>query len=154
RTAVESGVNAGHPVHDIRVTAYDDKHHAVDSKEVAFVSAGRNAIIDAFSQAGAIVLEPIVNIEIAAPDKVMGDLTSDLSGKRGQVTGTNNAGGELTTIKGLAPLSELSDYQTRLKSVTGGQGSYSIDFSHYAPVPPHTQAQLVSKHKQPVEEEQ
>jgi elongation factor G len=147
-------VIAGYPVHDIRVTVYDGKHHAVDSKEVAFVSAGRKAIIDAFTKAGAIVLEPIVNIEIAAPDKFMGDLTSDLSGKRGQVTGTDSAGGELTTIKGMAPLSELADYQTRLKSVTGGQGSYSIDFSHYAPVPPHTQAQLVSKHKQPVEEEQ
>jgi len=154
KMALDSGVIAGYPVHDIRVTVYDGKHHAVDSKEVAFVSAGRKAIIDAFSKAGAIVLEPIVNIEIAAPDKFMGDLTSDLSGKRGQVTGTDNAGGELTTIKGMAPLSELSDYQTRLKSVTGGQGSYSIDFSHYAPVPPHTQAQLVSKHKQPVEEEQ
>jgi len=135
RMALETGVIAGYPVHDIRVTVYDGKHHAVDSKEVAFVSAGRKAIIDAFSKAGAIVLEPIVNIEIAAPDKFMGDLTSDLSGKRGQVTGTDNAGGELTTIKGMAPLSELSDYQTRLKSVTGGQGSYSIDFSHYAPVP-------------------
>jgi len=154
RMALDSGVIAGYPVHDIRVTVYDGKHHAVDSKEVAFVSAGRKAIIDAFSKAGAIVLEPVVNIEIAAPDKFMGDLASDLSGKRGQVTGTDNAGGELTTIKGMAPLSELSDYQTRLKSVTGGQGSYSIDFSHYAPVPPHTQAQLVSKHKQPVEEEQ
>jgi elongation factor G len=152
RMALDSGVIAGYPVHDIRVTVYDGKHHAVDSKEVAFVSAGRKAIIDAFAKAGAIVLEPIVNIEIAAPDKFMGDLTSDLSGKRGHVTGTDNAGGELTTIKGMAPLSELSDYQTRLKSVTGGQGSYSIDFSHYAPVPPHTQAQLVSKHKQPVEE--
>ncbi|HLQ02104.1 MAG TPA: elongation factor G [Burkholderiales bacterium] len=154
RMALDSGVIAGYPVHDIRVTVYDGKHHAVDSKEVAFVSAGRKAIIDAFSKAGAIVLEPIVNIEINAPDKFMGDLTSDLSGKRGQVTGTDNVGGDLTTIKGMAPLSELSDYQTRLKSVTGGQGSYSIDFSHYAPVPPHTQAQLVSKHKQPVEEEQ
>ncbi len=154
RMALDSGVIAGYPVHDIRVTVYDGKHHAVDSKEVAFVSAGRKAVIDAFAKAGAIVLEPIVNIEIAAPDKFMGDLTSDLSGKRGQVTGTDNAGGELTTIKGMAPLSELSDYQTRLKSVTGGQGTYSIDFSHYAPVPPHTQAQLVSKHKQPVEEEQ
>ena len=154
RMALDSGVIAGYPVHDIRVTVYDGKHHAVDSKEVAFVSAGRKAIIDAFSKAGAIVLEPIVNIEINAPDRFMGDLTNDLSGKRGHITGTDNAGGELTTIKGLAPLSELSDYQTRLKSVTGGQGSYSIDFSHYAPVPPHTQAQLVSKHKQPVEEEQ
>ena len=154
RMALDSGVIAGYPVHDIRVTVYDGKHHAVDSKEVAFVSAGRKAIIDAFSKAGAIVLEPIVNIEINAPDRFMGDLTNDLSGKRGHVTGTDNAGGDLTTIKGMAPLSELSDYQTRLKSVTGGQGSYSIDFSHYAPVPPHTQAQLVSKHKQPVEEEQ
>ena len=152
RMALDSGVIAGYPVHDIRVTVYDGKHHAVDSKEVAFVSAGRKAIIDAFSKAGAIVLEPIVNIEIAAPDKFMGDLTNDLSGKRGHITGTDSAGGELTTIKGLAPLSELSGYQMRLKSVTGGQGSYSIDFSHYAPVPPHTQAQLVSKHKQPVEE--
>jgi len=154
RMALDLGVIAGYPVHDIRVTVYDGKHHAVDSKEVAFISAGRKAIIDAFAKAGAIVLEPIVNIEINAPDKFMGDLTSDLSGKRGQVTGTDNTGGELTTIKGVAPLSELADYQTRLKSVTGGQGSYSIDFSHYAPVPPHTQAQLVSKHKQPVEEEQ
>ena len=145
RMALDSGVIAGYPVHDIRVTVYDGKHHAVDSKEVAFVSAGRKAIIDAFSKAGAIVLEPIVNIEIAAPDKFMGDLTSDLSGKRGQVTGTDNAGGELTTIKGMAPLSELSDYQTRLKSVTGGQGSYSIDFSHYAPVPRDVGTELLAK---------
>jgi elongation factor G len=154
RMALDSGVIAGYPVHDLRVTVYDGKHHAVDSKEVAFVSAGRKAVIDAFAKAGAIVLEPIVNVEIVAPDRFMGDLTNDLSGKRGHVTGTDTAGGDLTTIKGLAPLSELSDYQTRLRSVTGGQGSYSIDFSHYAPVPPHTQAQLVGKHKQPVEEEQ
>jgi elongation factor G len=154
RIALDAGVIAGYPVHDIRVTVYDGKHHAVDSKEVAFVSAGRKAIIDAFAKAAPIVLEPIVNVEIAAPDKFMGDLTSDLSGKRGHVTGTDSAGGGMTAIRGQAPLSELSDYQTRLKSVTGGQGNYSIDFSHYAPVPPHTQAQLVSRHKQPVEEEQ
>src|SRR5215813_1393953 len=131
RQVLSEGSLAGFPIQDVRVTVYDGKHHAVDSKEVAFVSAGRKAIIDAFAKAGPIVLEPIVNIEIAAPDKFISDLT---------------------TIKGMAPLSELSDYQTRLKSVTGGQGSYSIDFSHYAPVPPHTQAQLVSKHKAPVEE--
>lgn len=153
RMALDSGVIAGYPVHDIRVTVYDGKHHAVDSKEVAFVSAGRKAIIDAFAKAGPIVLEPIVNVEIAAPDKFMGDLTSDLSGKRGQITGTDSSGGDTSTIRGLAPLSELSDYQTRLKSVTGGQGTYSFDFSHYAPVPPHTQAQLVSKHKQPEDEQ-
>ena len=82
-----------------------------------------------------------------------GKRPADLSGKRGQVTGTDSAGGDMAAIRGMAPLSELADYQTRLKSVTGGHGSFSIDFSHYAPVPPHTQAQLVSKHKQPVEEE-
>ena len=154
RMALDSGVIAGYPVHDIRVTVHDGKHHAVDSKEVAFVSAGRKAIIDAFAKAAPIVLEPIVNVEIAAPDKFIGDLTTDLSGKRGHVTGTDSAGAGVTAIKGQAPLSELADYQTRLKSVTGGQGSYSIDFSHYAPVPGHTQAQLVSKHKAPEEEEQ
>jgi elongation factor G len=154
RMALDSGVIAGYPVHDLRVTVYDGKHHAVDSKEVAFVSAGRKAIIDAFARAAPIVLEPIVNVEIVAPDKFMGDLTSDLSGKRGHVTGTDTAGAGTTAIRGKVPLSELSDYQTRLKSVTGGQGSYSIDFSHYAPVPGHTQAALVSKHKQPEEEEQ
>ena len=154
RMALDSGVIAGYPVHDIRVTVYDGKSHPVDSKEVAFVSAGRKAIIDAFSKAAPIVLEPIVHIEINAPDKYMGDLTSDLSGKRGQVNGTDSAGGDTIAIKGIVPLSELADYQTRLKSVTGGQGAYSIEFSHYAPVPPHTQAQLVSKHRQPVEEEQ
>ncbi len=153
RMALDSGVIAGYPVHDIRVTVYDGKSHPVDSKEVAFVSAGRKAVIDAFAKAAPIVLEPIVNIEVAAPDKFIGDLTSDLAGKRGHVTGTDS-GGELTIIKGQVPLSELADYQTRLKSVTGGHGSYSIDFSHYAPVPPHTQAQLVSRHRQPVEEEQ
>src|SRR5256714_13747696 len=92
RMALDSGVIAGYPVHDIRVTVYDGKHHAVDSKEVAFVSAGRKAIIDAFSKAGAILLAPIVNIAIAAPRQFMGYLTSGLSGKRGQVTCTDNAG--------------------------------------------------------------
>ncbi|HEY6863216.1 MAG TPA: elongation factor G [Burkholderiales bacterium] len=153
RMALDSGVAAGYPVHDLRVTVYDGKHHAVDSKEVAFVSAGRKAAIDAISKAGAIVLEPIVNVEINAPERFMGDLTSDLSGKRGQVTGTDSAGGDLVVVRGLAPLSELADYQTRLKSVTGGQGSYSVDFSHYAPLPGHLQAQLASRHRQPVEEE-
>jgi elongation factor G len=152
RMALDAGVVAGYPVHDVRVTVYDGKHHAVDSKEVAFVSAGRKAAMDAIAKAGAIVLEPIVNVEISAPERFMGDLTSDLSGKRGQVTGTDAAGAGVV-IRGLAPLSELADYQTRLKSVTGGQGSYSVDFSHYAAMPAHLQAQLVARHRQPVEEE-
>src|SRR5260221_5215705 len=93
------------------------------------------------------MLEPIVNIEITAPDRFVGDLTSDLSGKRGQVTGTESTGGDLMSIKGMVPLSEVTGYQSRLRSVTGWQGAFTIEFRHYAPVPPQTQPQLASQFK-------
>jgi elongation factor G len=92
-----------------------------------------------------IVLEPIVEIEILGPDSAIGDLTGDLSGKRGHVTGTGQRGG-MTSITGQVPLAELNDYQSRLKSLTGGQGSYSLSFSHYAQVPPNVQQQLMGQH--------
>jgi elongation factor G len=151
--ALDHGVIAGYPVQDIRVIVYDGKHHTVDSKEIAFVSAGRKAVIDAILKASAILLEPIVNIEITAPQRFVGDLTSDLSGKRGQVTGTESTGSDLATISGHVPLSEVSEYQSRLRSMTGGQGSYSIEFSHYAPVSPQTQQQLASQFKLAKEED-
>jgi elongation factor G len=147
RQALDHGVISGYPVEDIRVIVYDGKSHAVDSKEIAFVTAGRKAVIDAILKAAPIMLEPIVNIDITAPDRYVGDLTSDISGKRGQVTGTESTGGELMSIQGMVPLSEVAEYQTRLRSVTGGQGAYTIEFSHYAPVPPQTQQQLASQFK-------
>jgi elongation factor G len=153
RQALDHGVVAGYPVEDLRVTVYDGKYHAVDSKEIAFVTAGRKAVIDAILKARPIMLEPIVNIEITAPDRFVGDLTADLSGKRGQVTGTESTGGDLMSIKGMVPLSEVSSYQSRLRSVTGGQGAYTIEFSHYAPVPPQTQQELASQFKLEREEE-
>jgi len=153
RQALDHGVVAGYPVEDLRVTVYDGKYHAVDSKEIAFVTAGRKAVIDAILKARPIMLEPIVNIEITAPDRFVGDLTADLSGKRGQVTGTESTGGDLMAIKGMVPLSEVSSYQSRLRSVTGGQGAYTIEFSHYAPVPPQTQQELASQFKLEKEEE-
>jgi elongation factor G len=153
RQALDHGVVAGYPVEDLRVIVYDGKHHAVDSKEIAFVTAGRKAVIDAILKARPIMLEPIVNIEITAPDRFVGDLTADLSGKRGQVTGTESTGGDLMSIKGMVPLSEVSSYQSRLRSVTGGQGAYTIEFSHYAPVPPQTQQELSSQFKLEREEE-
>ncbi|MEW5888224.1 MAG: elongation factor G [Pseudomonadota bacterium] len=154
RSALESGVIAGFPVEDIRVVVYDGKTHPVDGKEVAFVSAGRKAVIDAIAKAGAIVLEPIVNVAIDAPEKLVGDLTSDLSARRGHVTGTEPRGAGSVTITGQVPLAELNGYQSRLRSLTGGAGSYSMEFSHYAPVPPNVQQQLVSQHKVAREEEQ
>jgi elongation factor G len=153
RQALDHGVVAGYPVEDIRVSVYDGKSHAVDSKEIAFVTAGRKAVIDAILKASPILLEPMVTIEITAPDRFVGDLTSDLSGKRGQVTGTESTGGDLMAIQGMVPLSEISDYQSRLRSVTGGQGAYTLVFSHYAAVPPHTQQQLASQFKLEREED-
>ncbi|HXZ50196.1 MAG TPA: elongation factor G [Usitatibacter sp.] len=153
RQALDLGVVAGYPVEDIRVIVYDGKSHPVDSKEIAFVTAGRKAVIDAILKASPIMLEPIVNIEITTPDRFVGDLTSDLAGKRGQVTGTESTGGDLMAIQGMVPLSEVSEYQSRLRSVTGGQGAYTIEFSHYAPVPPQTQQQLASQFKLDREED-
>ena len=147
RQALAEGVVAGFPVHDIRVTVYDGKTHAVDGKDIAFVSAGRKATIDAVRLARPIVLEPLVNIEVLSPEESIGDLTGDLASKRGHITGTQPHADGSVAISGLIPLAELGDYQGRLKSLTGGKGSYSIAFSHYAQVPDSTQQQLASSFK-------
>ena len=147
RQALEDGVVGGFPVHDVRVIVHDGKSHSVDSKDIAFYTAGRKATIDAIRAATPIILEPVVDIEILAPDEAVGDLAGDLSSKRGQVTGTQPRGTGSMAIGGKVPLAELDDYQGRLKSLTGGQGSYSISFSHYAPVPASTQQQLASQFK-------
>ncbi|MES2582763.1 MAG: elongation factor G [Pseudomonadota bacterium] len=147
RQALADGVVAGFPVHDLRVTVYDGKTHAVDGKDIAFTLAGRKATIEAVHKAGPIVLEPLVNIEVLAPEAAIGDLTGDLSSKRGHVTGTQPRPAATAAIHGQIPLAELDDYQGRLKSLTAGQGSYSIAFSHYAQVPVQTQSQLMAAHK-------
>ena len=147
RQALAEGVVAGYPVHDLRVTVHDGKTHAVDGKDIAFTSAGRKATIDAVRQARPIVLEPLVNIEVLAPEATIGDLTGDLASKRGHVTGTEPRPSGHVAISALMPLAELGDYQGRLKSLTAGEGSYGIEFSHYAPVPDSTQQQLASKYK-------
>ena len=153
RDVLNAGPLAGFQMQDVRVIVYDGKHHPVDSKEVAFVSAGKKAFLDAILKARPIVLEPIVNIEINAPESNMGDIAGDISSKRGQISGTQSAVGGTVTITGRAPLSELNNYQARLKSVTAGQGSYVIELSHYEPVPPNVQQQLASQYKH-VDEEQ
>jgi len=135
------------------VIVYDGKSHAVDSKEIAFVAAGRKAFLDAVVKARPIVLEPIVNIQVNVPEANIGDVTGDLSSKRGHVGGTNAFPGGLMTVNGKVPLSELNGYSSRLKSWTGGQGSYSVEFSHYEEVPPNVQQQLAAQHKAPVHED-
>ena len=146
RQVLEIGPVAGYPVHDVRVIVYDGKHHEVDSKEVAFIAAGKRAFMDAISKARPIILEPIVNIEITAPENNMGDIAGDLSSKRGQLSGTDSAAPGTLIIKGMVPLAELNNYQARLKSVTAGQGSYAIEFARYDPVPPTVQKNLSEQH--------
>jgi elongation factor G len=147
RQALEDGVVGGFPVHDIRVVVYDGKSHPVDSKDIAFFMAGRKAVIQAIQAATPIILEPVVDIEILTPEAAVGDLSGDLSSKRGQLTGTQSRSTGVMAIGGKVPLAELDDYQGRLKSLTGGQGSYSIAYSHYAPVPAATQQHLAAQKK-------
>jgi elongation factor G len=152
REVLATGAIAGYPVVDVRVIVYDGKSHSVDSKEIAFVTAGKKAFLAAIREARPIVLEPIVNVEITAPDVAMGDITGDLSAKRGQVSGTHNGAAQTMVIKGQAPLSELAGYQSRLNAMTSGQGRYTLALSHYEPVPPNVQQQLVSGYKVKEEE--
>jgi len=147
RQALADGVVAGFPVHDLKVIVFDGKTHAVDGKDIAFTQAGRKATMEAILKAHPIVLEPMVNIEVVAPEASIGDLTGDLASKRGHVTGTTPRPAGTVGIAGQIPLAELDDYQGRLKSLTAGQGSYSIEFSHYAPVPAQLQAKLMAAHK-------
>jgi elongation factor G len=146
RMALEAGVVAGYPVVDLRVIVYDGKHHTVDSKEIAFIQAGKKAVQAAVQAARPSVLEPIVNVEITAPEQNIGDITGDLASRRAQVSGTTSASGALAVVA-LAPLAELSSYQSRLNALTGGQGRYTLAFSHYEQVPPNVQAQLASQYR-------
>jgi elongation factor G len=145
REVLASGAIAGYPVVDVKVTVYDGKSHSVDSKEIAFVTAGRKAFMAAMREARPIVLEPIVHVEITAPDSAMGDITGDLSARRGVVSGTANGAPGWMIVRGQAPMSELAGYQSRLNSLTSGQGRYTIELSHYEAVPPNVQQQLVAQ---------
>jgi len=153
RMVLEGGAVAGYPLQDIRVEIYDGKHHDVDSKEIAFITAGKRAFIDAIQKAKPVVLEPIVKLEVTVPQQFMGDITGDLSGKRGRIQGTDMLGGDMAIVKALVPLSEVSNYQNQLKSVTGGQGSFAMELSHYDPVPFNIQAQIVAAYKPKAEED-
>ncbi len=147
REVLASGAIAGYPVLDVRVIVYDGKHHSVDSKDIAFATAGKKAFMAAVREARPIVLEPIVKLEITAPDVAMGDITGDLSARRGLVNGTHNGAPGVMVVKGQAPLSELSGYQLRLNALTAGQGRYTVELSHYEAVPPTVQTQLMAQFK-------
>ena len=137
----------GYPLQDIKVTVYDGKHHPVDSKEIAFVQAGKKAFLDAIAKASPIVMEPVVDVTITVPSKCAGGVTGDLSSMRGMVSGTEALQDNRIVVSGQAPLHELQDYHSRLKSLTGGDGSFTMDFSHYAEVPPESLNLIAEKSK-------
>ena len=144
RQILDEGAIAGYPLQDVEVEVYDGKYHSVDSKEIAFVIAARHAFLDAVHNAGPQILEPIVNVDVTVPENDMGDVTGNLAGRRARISGTESLSGGLVTIQADIPLSSLSDYHAELKSLTQGQGSFTMEFSHYDPVPSNVQQELAA----------
>jgi elongation factor G len=139
RQVLASGAVAGYPLQDVRVTVYDGKYHSVDSKEVAFVAAGKKAFLDAIAKARPQVLEPIVELEVSAPEQHMGDISGGLAAKRARISGTDSMRGGEIVVKAQVPLSELEGYAAELKSATAGRGRFCLDFIQNEPVPVHVQ---------------
>ncbi len=144
---VQQGVVAGYPVQNVCVEVHFGKDHPVDSNETAFKIAANKAFAKVFQEARPSLLEPIVNMHITVPADNVGDVSSDLSGRRGQMSGMESAGGGMTTVEAKVPLAEAATYARTLSSMTGGQGSYSMEFSHYEVVPGNVQQEIISQAK-------
>ncbi|HWP94187.1 MAG TPA: elongation factor G [Gammaproteobacteria bacterium] len=153
RQVLETGAIAGYPIQDVRVIVYDGKTHPVDSKEIAFVTAGRKAFLDAIAKARPIVLEPIMDISISTPAANIGAITGDLTSMRGRINDQRMGHDGVAVIQAQVPLSELGEYHHRLKSQTSGEGSFTMEFSHYEPVPPRLQQELVNAYAKRRKEE-
>ena len=149
---LESGAFAGFPLQDVRVIVHDGKHHPVDSKEIAFISAGKKAFIDAVTKANPIVLEPIADVTITVPSAFMGDIAGELSARRGRIKDTDSLPSGVVNITGSAPLAEMSDFQAKLNAITGGEGSFIMQFSTYDPAPSEVQKKLSAQFQQPDED--
>ena len=147
RERMEQGVIAGYQVQDCTCELFFGKDHPVDSNETAFKTAANRCFREVFQQANPVLLEPIVKLEITVPDSHLGDVTSDLNTRRGRMEGMDNAGGGFQVLKANVPLSEVTTYSRSLSSMTGGQGSYTYEFSHYEPVPPQEQSKIVAASK-------
>ncbi|MES1213117.1 MAG: elongation factor G [Singulisphaera sp.] len=142
---LDRGVIAGFKVQNVAVEVHFGKHHPVDSSEAAFKTAGSMAFRNVFREARPSLLEPIVKLHVTVPGEKLGDINSDMSGRRGRVLGMDSAGGDLQTVTAEVPLAEVTTYARSLSSMTGGQGSYTMEFSHYDVVPPHAQKEIIEK---------
>ena len=147
KEVLDQGALAGYRMQDVAVELYFGKSHDVDSSEAAFKTAARMCFKKAFREAKPVLLEPIVHLEVTLPSKYTGDILKDLNGKRARVEDQDSLPGDLAVIKAIAPLAEMTRYAAQLGSITQGQGSYTMEFSHYDIVPGNVQQQIVSKAK-------
>jgi len=144
REALEGGVLAGYPMVDVKAELVYGSYHDVDSSEMAFKIAGSMAIKEAAKRAGAVILEPIMKVEVVSPDQFMGDVLGDLSSRRGRIGGMNQRG-EAQVIDAQVPLSEMFGYSTKLRSMTQGRAVYSMEFNHYEEVPKSKAEEIINK---------
>lgn len=144
REALESGVIAGYPVLDVKVTLFDGSYHEVDSSEMAFKIAGSMAVKEALQKANPVLLEPMMKVEVVTPDEYLGDVMGDLNGRRGRIEGMELEKG-VQTVHAYVPLSEMFGYATSLRSSTQGRANYSMEFDHYEPVPKNIADELTKK---------
>ena len=143
-----SGVLAGFPVVDLKVTLVDGKYHDVDSNELSFKMAGRIAFKDAMTRCRPTILEPIMNVEVYVPSDFAGDIMGDFNSRRGRVSGMEQRGSS-TVVKAQVPMAEMLTYEQHLTSVTGGRGSYQMEYSHYDEVPAHLQQKIIAAARPP-----
>jgi elongation factor G len=151
RESLDLGILAGYPIVDVKMRLVDGSYHDVDSSEASFKMAGSKAFKDAFEKAKPVLLEPIVMVEVSVPSRFMGDITSDLNGRGARIQGMDSMG-DLQIISALVPLREVQKYSTELRSITAGEGSYALSFSHYDLVP-GTKAEAIIAQSQKSEEE-
>ncbi|MCD4698253.1 MAG: elongation factor G, partial [Bacteroidales bacterium] len=149
---MEEGPLTGSYARDIRVAVYDGKMHPVDSNEISFKLAGRHAFREAFKNAGPQILEPIYDVEVLVPEERMGDVMTDLQGRRAIIMGMGREG-KYQKIEAKAPLAEMNKYSTGLSSITSGRGIYSMKFAEYTNVPPDVQIQLLKDYEASQQEE-
>ena len=154
RERMEKGVLAGYQAQDLAVSLFFGKDHPVDSNEAAFRTAASVCFRDIFQKARPVLLEPIMHVEVTIPSDKVGDISSDLTTRRGRMEGMDTLPGGVTVIKARCPLAELMTYARTLSSMTGGQGSYSMDFSHYETVPGNEQQKIIAAAGQQKEEEE
>ena len=143
--AAQAGILAGFPVLGVSATVYDGSYHEVDSSEMAFHIAGSMAFKDAMKQGGAVLLEPIMKVEVTMPEEYMGDVIGSLNAKRGQIEGMDDLGGG-KIVRAFVPLSEMFGYSTELRSSTQGRGNYSMFFDRYEPAPKSVMDKVISEH--------